>query len=326
MEHFTHYGSREIKDRELIVLGPFTGGYGHFFCQYLTALAGIREKNPDAFIVSSAAHVFTDYCLRFADAHYGFKHNWAHIKPAASVSDGLKTNPDLTKFGSLVQMDLGKVAHKYLDTLLPNDHAHNLYVSNFGDKMELLREVPYNHDSNLVLVWGRMRKGADWRNGNAQQWRKTIEHLQMRGFSVGICGSRGTSMFFEDMDGIIDFTEYDDVERGSRINKALQTARCCLVDMSGTICECYLVGCPVFTYNYDPRHEVVIPRRNIHGTREGKFIPKPWPHWQQNPMVDGDLSFMPEWLKAVDEFVDSCGHEKPWERDVASSKGVFTLF
>lgn len=320
--HFTRYGGRPHRAEKLIVLGPFSGGYGHFFCQYLTALAGIRERNPNAFIIASAAHVFEPYIMKFADRMYGFDHNWGHTKPAASVSDGLKVNPDLTKFRKYVEQDFGN-PDEYFDTLVPNNMAHNLYISLFGDKMKLIRDKEYNPESDLILVWGRMKKGSDWRNGNAKQWRQTIRHLQSRGFRVGICGSRGTSMFFDGIDGVVDYTDYEDVERGRIINEALQEARCCLVDMSGTICECYLVGCPVFVYNYDPRHEVVIPRRNIFGTREDKFIPKPWPHWQQNPMKDGDMSFMGEWLKRVDKFIDTCYIEEPWEKDVASGKGVF---
>lgn len=317
----------ELKDdQKLIVLGPFTGGYGHFFCQYLTALEGIRERNPNAYIVCSAAEVFRGYSMRFADAFFGFKHNWSHVKPAASVEDGLKVNPDLTKFTDYIQFYFKRTPDIYYNTLVSNDAAHNLYISLFGDKMQMIRDIEYNKESDLVLVWGRMKKGSDWRNGNAQQWRQTIEHLQKRGYRVGVCGSRGTSMFFEDIEGVIDFTDYEDEIRGEKIHMALQEARCCLVDMSGTICEAYLVGCPILTYNYDPRHEVVIPRRNIFGTREGKFTPKMWSHWQQNPMVDGDMSFMPVWLKAVDRFIDSCSIEKPYQREVATSKGVFKVF
>ena len=327
MNHFTLYSNDENKkDGKLVVLGPYTGGYGHHFCQYLQALAGIREQHPDAIIVSSAAHVYASYNLRFADHFYGFKHNWSHIKPAASIPDGLKVNPDLDKIIEYVKRDFGREPDIYISTILPNDLAHNLYVSQFAKEFKIVRDKPYNAKSDLILVWGRMKKGADWRNGNAKQWRETIKHLQNRGFRVGICGSRGTSMFFEDIDGVIDYTNYDDAERGKKIHEALQEARCCLVDMSGTICECYVVGCPVFTYNYDPRHEVVIPKRNIFKTREGKFIPKPWPHWQQNPMKDGDMSFMPDWLKAVDEFIDSCYSENPYEKKVATSRGVFRVF
>ncbi len=339
MEHFTPYFKRDIKDippartdlldmvgdRKLIVLGPFTGGYGHFFCQYLTALAGIREANPDAYIIASAAHVFAHYCLRFADAFYGFKHNWAHIKPAASVSDGLKVNPDLTRFLDYVERDF-RSPDTLLNTLRDNDACHNLYIGQFGSAMPMLREKPYNPDSNLIIVWGRMKKGADWRNGNAKQWRETIRHLQGRGFDIAVAGARGSSMFFEDMDNIRDLTDFDDVKRGAIINEALQEARCALVDMSGTMCECYLVGCPLLTYNADPRHIVVIPRRNIFGVREDFMVPKPWPHWQKNPMVDGDMSFMPDWLVAVDKFVDGCATEPPFKREVSTSRGVFKPF
>jgi len=212
---------------------------------------------------------------------------------------------------------------KYLDTFVSPDQMHNLFISLFGDKMSMLRDKPYNLNSNLIVIWGRMKKGADWRNGNAQQWRETIKHLQCRGFDIAVAGSRGSSMFFENIDNIKDLTDYDDVERGAVINSALQEARCALVDMSGTMCECYLVGCPLLTYNADPRHIIGIPERNIFGVREDFMVPKPWSHWLKNPMIDGDLSFMPKWLEAVDKFIDDCSNKDPYKKIEASGKGVF---
>jgi len=79
-----NFSTKKYHNRDIIVIGPFSGGYGHAFCQYIIALAGLREKNPNAFIICSMPHVFHHYASRFADRMYGFKHNWTHIAPAGN--------------------------------------------------------------------------------------------------------------------------------------------------------------------------------------------------------------------------------------------------
>ena len=125
---------------------------------------------------------------------------------------------------------------------------------------------------------------------------------------------------------VYDYTTfYDDVTRGRLTHALLQTSRCVLFDQSGVFNEILFTGTPGLIFNCDPGHIKKIPYRNIFQTKLSFYTPKPWEHWQKNPLVDGDLSYMPEWLNEVDKFIDECITDKPWLHTQANHAGVFTV-
>ena len=320
MKGYKLYNITDRKSGELIVIGPYTGSYGHFFCHYLPFIAKFRRIYPDARIVCSADHVFQRYAGRFCDYFYGFDHNWKIVLAPGSIKE--ETNEMLLDYPYIVSDDLGEM-DLYIDTFRDGISLHNLYITAQDENLDLFRAVDYNPKSNVILLWRRFKLAATERNGSHEHWMQTADHLLSQGFQVENLGVPGAKLRHPD---VYDHTTYRTPQSRSAItHNRLQEARCVVLDQSGVFNEAFFTGTPSLIFNCDPGHMKKIPGRNIFKTKLTFYTPRPWPHWQTNPLMDGDMSYMRKWLVEVDKFIKECETDKPYQYTLANHMGVFKV-